>query len=211
VPNLYAILGIGRDATKHTIRKAYRKVAKQAHPDAGGDANKFALVKLAHDVLMDDKRRQIFDETGTIDENFVDNSLGDGMQWVNIALDQVLEVCTKRNLNPVEVDLISDCSRFLRERKGELDTANKALTRGVALTKKLVGRFKAKGSKPNRMEAMIAGRISALEQGKARNKSSIDAIDLALAMLADHTFDWSSAGSYSTGGGYTEMLNQLGF
>ncbi len=38
----YELLGVARDADEAAIKAAYRKVAKTAHPDAGGDAEAFA-------------------------------------------------------------------------------------------------------------------------------------------------------------------------
>ena len=60
----YAILGIPSDADEHTIKQAYRKLARQYHPDASkddGSAQKFHDIQRAYDVLADPKERQAFD------------------------------------------------------------------------------------------------------------------------------------------------------
>ena len=36
-PDYYKMLGVARDATPEQIKKAYRKLAREYHPDAGGD------------------------------------------------------------------------------------------------------------------------------------------------------------------------------
>jgi molecular chaperone DnaJ len=64
----YEILEVSRDADKTTIKKAYRKMAKQYHPDKNpGDAeaeHKFKLCNEAYQCLSDDKQRSIYDRYG---------------------------------------------------------------------------------------------------------------------------------------------------
>jgi molecular chaperone DnaJ len=66
----YAVLGVSKDADKAEIRKAYRKLARQYHPDANaGDAKaeeKFKEISEAYDVLSDDNRRREYDEARTL-------------------------------------------------------------------------------------------------------------------------------------------------
>ncbi|WP_101255489.1 molecular chaperone DnaJ [Streptomyces barkulensis] len=62
----YKVLGVPKDATEAEIKKAYRKLAREFHPDANkGDARaeeRFKEVSEAHDVLGDPKRRKEYDE-----------------------------------------------------------------------------------------------------------------------------------------------------
>ncbi len=59
----YATLGVSKEATKAEIKKAYRKLARQHHPDANaGDDTRFKEISEAHDVLSDDTRRKEYDE-----------------------------------------------------------------------------------------------------------------------------------------------------
>lgn len=68
VRDLYEVLGVARDASLSAIKAAYRRRAKDLHPDAGGDPEDFRLLKLAHDVLSDPERRKIYDEAGDLPE-----------------------------------------------------------------------------------------------------------------------------------------------
>jgi len=68
--NLYEILGVARDADAETIRKAYRKLARQSHPDLNpGDAaaeERFKEISRAWEVLEDPVKRRNYDEFGEI-------------------------------------------------------------------------------------------------------------------------------------------------
>jgi molecular chaperone DnaJ len=58
------VLGVPQDADKQVIKKAYRKLAAQHHPDRGGDAERFKEVAEAYSVLSDDQKRHEYDTRG---------------------------------------------------------------------------------------------------------------------------------------------------
>jgi DnaJ domain len=57
----YELLGVARDASPDEIRSAYRALAKAMHPDAGGTAGAFRLLREAYDTLADPDRRADYD------------------------------------------------------------------------------------------------------------------------------------------------------
>ena len=62
----YKILGISRTASKDEIKKSYRRLAHQYHPDKkGGDEARFKEVNEAYHMLIDDKKRSQYDQFGT--------------------------------------------------------------------------------------------------------------------------------------------------
>lgn len=64
----YAILGVPREADREEIKKAYRRLAIQYHPDKNPDdpqaEEKFKAVAEAYDVLSDAEKRQVYDRFG---------------------------------------------------------------------------------------------------------------------------------------------------
>lgn len=63
----YSTLGISKIASKDEIKKAFRKLAHQHHPDkAGGNEKKFKEINEAYYVLSDDTRRAQYDQYGRI-------------------------------------------------------------------------------------------------------------------------------------------------
>ncbi|HEX8621034.1 MAG TPA: J domain-containing protein [Allosphingosinicella sp.] len=70
--DLYAQLGVKRDSSEAEIKKAYRKLAKQLHPDKNKDnpkaSERFSKVTQAYDILTDKDKRARYDR-GEIDDD----------------------------------------------------------------------------------------------------------------------------------------------
>lgn len=71
--SFYEILGVQRHASKTEIRRAYRKLALQWHPDKNPDkpeeaAEMFRKVSEAYDILSDPSKRQHYDRFGTVEQ-----------------------------------------------------------------------------------------------------------------------------------------------
>ena len=64
---MYDVLGLDRSASQDDVKKAYRKLAREHHPDKGGDPEKFKKVQEAYEVLSDPQKRENFDKFGTPD------------------------------------------------------------------------------------------------------------------------------------------------
>lgn len=62
----YKILGVDKNASKDEIKKAFRKMAHEHHPDkTGGDDKKFKEVNEAYSVLSDDSKKAQYDQFGS--------------------------------------------------------------------------------------------------------------------------------------------------
>ena len=57
----YKILEVEKDASAEDIKKAFRKLAHEHHPDKGGDEDKFKELNEAYEVLSDPDKRRDYD------------------------------------------------------------------------------------------------------------------------------------------------------
>ena len=79
--DLYAILGVGRGATDAEIKRAFRRLAQQWHPDVNQDAAadaRFKEINQAYQVLSDPQRRQAYDMFGTVGDGSDSAGFGGG-------------------------------------------------------------------------------------------------------------------------------------
>lgn len=64
----YAVLGISRDASEDEIKRAFKKLALQNHPDKNpGNEERFKEINTAYQVLSDPEKKRLYDTTGSLD------------------------------------------------------------------------------------------------------------------------------------------------
>ena len=84
----YEVLNVSRNASSEDIRKAYRRLAFQHHPDRNSEddaAERFKEVKEAYEVLSDTEKRSLYDRfghaaTGANGQNFTNFNGGFGIE-----------------------------------------------------------------------------------------------------------------------------------
>src|SRR5688572_15939255 len=79
--DLYSVLGVARDASDAEIKRAFRRLAQQWHPDVNQDSGadvRFKQINEAYQVLSDPQRRQAYDMFGTTGDGGGDGGFGGG-------------------------------------------------------------------------------------------------------------------------------------
>lgn len=81
----YETLGVTRDASETEIKQAFRKLARQFHPDVAKDKKtaeaKFKEINEAHEVLSDPEKRKKYDALGADWQNAAARGAADGTRW----------------------------------------------------------------------------------------------------------------------------------
>ena len=141
---LYDVLGVDADASADEIKTAYWRRAKNAHPDAGGSAQEFGDVKLAHAVLSDPERRARYDRTGEVEEPEPNNIEQDALGLIGIMLDAAV---ASEN-DPIECDLVAVMRAVFLKQIIEVSRKLKMTRRSIERAERMRGRFRRAVSNP---------------------------------------------------------------
>lgn len=193
---LYNVLGVTPEATPQEVHRAYRKAAKETHPDMGGTPEKFALVKLAADVLGDAKRRAHYNATGDASEKAVDNETASALEILTQCIHAALDFALTKNIDITTLNMMADFNASLTKKRAEYLEAIEQNRVAMSQLKRLHGRFKRKKRKkkddpepPNFMENIIAGNMRGLQSSIDMMRDKIRHLELAMTILNDHSFD----------------------
>jgi curved DNA-binding protein CbpA len=185
--SLYEDLGVVPDADETTIKRAYRKRAAKAHPDAGGKREDFERLNEAKLVLLDPRRRQKYDETGETD-TAPDNAFAEALNAATAALDYVLGTIERRNADPWAFQIVRDACTHLNNEIAKQQANLEKMDRTIATLQKIADRMKAKSGKPNRLRPVFEQRISERQREKASMKRIIERMKAGHALLGEHEF-----------------------
>ena len=110
-PDLYELLGIARTADLAAIKAAFRRKAKDSHPDLGGDPETFHLLKLAYDVLTDDEARRHYDETGELPSDRLANAADEAR--FRVLVGDLIMTMIAQGTSPTFSNVLEELSRTL--------------------------------------------------------------------------------------------------
>jgi len=123
---LYELLELERDAGAADIKKAYRRLAVENHPDKGGDPERFKEIAHAYEVLSNSEKRRLYDEHG---EDAVQRGFGNPSDIFDMLFGRPggpskARQRTKDIVHPLEVSLeqlYTGCTRKLAVQRDVVD------------------------------------------------------------------------------------------
>ncbi len=187
--NLYQRLGVRRNARPETIKKAFRRLAKTAHPDVGGNRVEFDRLHQAYAVLMDADLRAKYDLTGEINPQAADNAAAKILSMVVWAFDCVVDQVVDQGADVAKQDIIDLMRQALNAKIKEGEKVRRANDKKRGQYQKLVGRFKVRRGEPNRLQEIAQAKIAGVDELLARlSREETDARN-ALEFLDAYSFD----------------------
>lgn len=187
----YVILGVGKDASAAAIKKAYRKLAMEKHPDRGGDPVAWQPIADAWAVLSDPKRRAKYDETGST-EKTVDSSHMRMLILLNEAMVSVVAMLAEQRREVRSFDMVAGLRQWL---KGAKDGAKKKLSVMYACREKLTSAEPHYHSihEENILRAVSREQIRTISIEIQQWEERAQACRDALTHLDGCTYDWIRA------------------
>lgn len=190
--NPYDVLDVAKTATPAEIKRAYRKRAKQAHPDKGGTSEEFTRLAHSQLILLDPARRAKFDSTGTIDPTEPDNALSRAVSiLVGFLASVVQQHVVSGGVDPTKVDLVEQARKAFKQNLDSFAKEMKKIERHAeklaAVEKRLRTRKKSPGSDLLRQALLM--QINTVRQPLHAIEMNAQGFGDALLLLDDFVFD----------------------
>lgn len=188
---LYDVLGLDPDAPADAIKRAYRKAAKETHPDAGGNPQEFALVKLASDVLSNPERRKRYDSTGDEAEAEPDNATSRTYQVIGSSLMKIIEQTTEKNVDMATLDICYILRQMIAADLAQLAGLLDGNRAAIKKLERIERRFKKKNKdgQPNHLQIIVAGHVQMFRKGVEQGELDVAAHKRAIMILDGTSFD----------------------
>jgi len=189
----YEFLGVSKLATTEEIEKAYSKMAKQHHPDRGGDRKVFERAVVAYSTLSDPEKRQRYDEYG---EEPQFNTFNDVMGILAQALDQVVEQLVEQGYDLDKVDLAKHMDVGMVQVLNQLSESKSSFQKKLKGFQKMLKRWKRgkkKKDKPSEIKQVIEHQIDRLKHQITYTDNTIKAAEEVIRIFREHEYDFDQS------------------
>ena len=193
----YKILGVSKTATFDQIKKAYRDLAKDLHPDAGGDPKMFKALAQAYEVLSDPAKRSIFDsgkDPAKRGPSIKDQAERQIIEIYNQMLNKELQIDRKAELRDAYGALQSgDKILFIKELENVMDhdidklrLDGEEYKKAIGFYQKKLGSIEKKSDGQNIFDAFMLDNIKAITGQRTRVAETIRICRKSIEILKDY-------------------------
>lgn len=189
--DLYSILGVRRVSTKREIHEAYRAQAKVLHPDVAetGDTHKFSQIKLARDILTNDRHRANYDALGVIEREEADNEVSAQLTTLTGLFGKVMHSLLSHGVPPQQGDFIKAMHAAVTEGFSGVNKQLSAFQASLDALEPMAGRFKVTNTEvPNHMETIVQGQMELMRRQIAQQQVQLRGLETARIYLNNITF-----------------------
>ena len=179
--DFYEILNIHKTATQEEIKHAYRRKAKETHPDReGGNKEAFQKVKQAYDTLSDEEKRKFYDDFGVVSQQ--KTSREEALSLVSTIFTELCGIGHIENpLKACEEEIFTK----IREVKGQKSLFLNTRKRLLRVKKKL----KFNGIGEDFLYASVRWQRAGNDQNYIKAKRALKILNICLDILKDYEYE----------------------
>jgi curved DNA-binding protein CbpA len=185
----YQTLGIEPSATADEVAKAYRRKAKQNHPDRGGEVNDFHAIQRCYDLLSDQQAKAEYDRTGSWESKKPNQQVSVVAQLINAAFMTVVPPIINQGGDPTKIDILELIRSHISKPIADMKKQQVALKKAAEGLKKIRDRFKATEGE-NLLKAIADNQVNVCEDGLRGITEQINIQEQALELLKRFSYEF---------------------
>lgn len=182
----YQTLDVARTANAASIKAAYRLRVQSAHPDRGGNPERFILIVKAFGLLSDPEARRLYDETGDIDEDAVRNFRRDVTKVLADMFDAAVSSAVATGLDLGKVDFVREMTVAVRTGLADAQQGLGRADRDIAALAALGRRIRRSDDGHNLFAERLDGQILARTTDQQAARRRVLLLETAVVELGNY-------------------------
>lgn len=183
----YAELGVEAGASDQDIEKAYRRRARQTHPDNGGSGEDFLRVASAVALLRDPERRKKYDETGETEQPRKRTVEQDAQELLDQLVSALID--TDNLQDRCDVDMVDVMRRQIDAELDQMGKSLRVMERKKAMASKLAKKFIRKDKGVNILQRVAQDKVRAINKKIEECRRVIAVFRAGRKMLDGYSFE----------------------